>query len=651
MKRPTELLSVLLSEIVPEGVVVTRDLSTILRRVSREGFSFLSITLPKLSDAMERGLEDGVFPSSVLSSFKRRRAGSSLPAFMQGLTERIFDDLGNLLESPCIDSILAIRQVCRFYKKMEEPCSPARQRAAEAQYIATDSELEGVLTSVNRNDPILDLTCRFIGRDFIDFDPDILTCRHGPGATAEKLNQIDRYSIRAWPKRSYLFPLDTHALPNMSLFEDLQTVHELDENEEPPVRVVFVPKTATTPRVIAIEPHFMQYMQQSLMIDMVDRIERSPILSHSVHFRDQTYNQEGARRASINRINATIDLSEASDRVSFDLARRVLRYTPYWDYLEQCRSLKAQTPSGFVLKLNKFASMGSATCFPVEAYVFAALCISAMHVHRRTIPTYESVRAYSKEILVYGDDIIAPCGILRTLVPYFNSYGLKINSNKSFSKGSFRESCGADYFKGVSVKPVYARQRLPERDEKWSPSVQLAWCSTRNQLWKLGLWKSSALLDTWLLKQNKRIRYVHFSSYRQFNVGEPSTHQSGFPERDSSRDVLRLPEGGRIHEPNGLVLLCAFSDHPKNTHPDFQCQGVWTWDFRPNHRISEFPNLSGGLLKSRTFRTELHDLRSPPSVLSNVRKNARYSLLELYRGLGVRFDSRSDLTSDRKSVV
>jgi len=30
MKRPTELLSVLLSEIVPEGVVVTRDLSTIL---------------------------------------------------------------------------------------------------------------------------------------------------------------------------------------------------------------------------------------------------------------------------------------------------------------------------------------------------------------------------------------------------------------------------------------------------------------------------------------------------------------------------------------------------------------------------------------------------------------------------------------------
>lgn len=272
----------------------------------------------------------------------------------------------------------------------------------------------------------------------------------------------------------------------------------LEEHEEPPVRVVFVPKTALTPRVIAIEPSHMQYMQQGVMRYMVRKLERFRLTRGHINFADQTVNQKLARVSSLNRRLATVDLKDASDRVHIDLFRRIFRYSPLKGYLESSRSAKASLPSGDIIKLRKFASMGSATCFPVEAFVFYALVIAALHHELGIIPSFDTVRRLSRDVYVYGDDIVCPSSSVSYVCDYLESYGLLVNRNKSFSKSHFRESCGADYYKGTPVKPVYFRQHLPKSFTLKSPAQLLAWVSSANQLYRAGMWKSAQTIRNWV---------------------------------------------------------------------------------------------------------------------------------------------------------
>jgi hypothetical protein len=55
---------------------------------------------------------------------------------------------------------------------------------------------------------------------------------------------------------------------------------------------------------------------------------------------------------------------------------------------------------------------------------------------------------------VFGDDILIDSRFLGKIRRVFSVVGLAINSDKTFSKGPFRESCGTDAYGGFCVTPL-----------------------------------------------------------------------------------------------------------------------------------------------------------------------------------------------------
>jgi len=108
-----------------------------------------------------------------------------------------------------------------------------------------------------------------------------------------------------------------------------------------------------------------------------------------------------------------------------------------------------------VENLVKFSCMGSACTFPVQTLVF--MCIAAgVTLHGLGLePTIKNLRSLRGQVRVFGDDIIVPTSQAGRVTEILTLLGLKINANKTFEEGNFRESCGLDVFEGVDVTPTY----------------------------------------------------------------------------------------------------------------------------------------------------------------------------------------------------
>jgi len=496
VKRPTMLVEAVLRQAELDlDLSVERDIATLRRRCKHEGLSFLTITLPSLSDSLERGLEEGRF--SCPTSFSRH---GRLPRFLGGFFKRVFTVDGKLLDDICPDTVYFIRQICRFFKKLKIECSDSRNRAAIQHFVDVEGDLRAMTSQVERKDEFLDKISGIIwSQVFPEIDPITLICHHGPGATAERFALNERNRIYRWNQRSeHTFPSDLHCYPNYGLAAQASGIWKgsnapgsldyLRIKDELPVRVVFVPKTQTSPRVIAIEPSHMQFKQQSVKDYVYTILEAHALTKHSIRFVRQDVNQQLAYSSSIDRRLATLDLKDASDRVHLHLVQRIFKNSGLLPYLEDARSLHATLPDGRNIVLFKYASMGSALCFPVEAMVFYTLVQSAMHQLDGKRPTSSSIKAYSRMIDIYGDDIIVPVEYADVVVNYLESYALKVNVNKSFRNSHFRESCGADYYNGTAVNPVYARTVPSDDSRHWGPEDVMSWTATADLFYLRGKW-------------------------------------------------------------------------------------------------------------------------------------------------------------------
>jgi hypothetical protein len=504
MNRPTMLHCALIEEILSQhGLPANLDVATLQRRVENEGEGFLTLTLPELGAALEAALESGRLLRSMCPSFGHNKR-ETLPRFLGGLFRLIFSEDGCLLDNADPDAIYGIRQICNWYKKPKAPCSASRSSSALNRYLSIEEDLVAYTNRCQTIsfDPVFRRISDIIWRTaFYGFSPDDIICWHGPGSTAERLMLNERQQIRAWPLRSeQCFPVADHAIPNFSHHHELENIEFIAEDQEPPVRVVFVPKTMKTPRVIAIEPSHMQYMQQGLLRYMVNSIESCFLTRKTIRFSDQSINRSNAQSASLSRDYATIDMSDASDRVHNELVKSVFHGCVISDYLQACRSLRAQLPNAKApVTLLKFASMGSATCFPVEAMVFYTVIQYSLHKHFGLTPSYDTISNFSDRIDVYGDDIIVPSNVAGVVIEDLESFGLRVNRRKSFVEGNFRESCGGDYYKGTDVTPVYLRHRLPTFfNNRCDPTVLESLAKTSDQLYLKGLWKTCQLLRDWV---------------------------------------------------------------------------------------------------------------------------------------------------------
>jgi len=179
----------------------------------------------------------------------------------------------------------------------------------------------------------------------------------------------------------------------------------------------------------------------------------------------------------------------------------------YRDAILACRSTSAKLPDGRVISsLRKFASMGSALCFPIEAMYFYTICVIALLKDADLPVSGANVFNVSRQIYVYGDDLIVPTDKANIVLAYLHKYNCKVNSSKTFVSGNFRESCGADAYLGYDVTPVYLRRQRPENKQQASNII--SWVETANAFYKKGYWRTTTFMFNQLERVVGNIPYL-----------------------------------------------------------------------------------------------------------------------------------------------
>jgi hypothetical protein len=533
MKSLTSLWSCTANEMAVRCCTsATLDIKTVESRVKHEGLSFLAITLADFGKAVEKWLNQGLVVPSDCPAFERGRL-TGLPVFMRGFLGRVFDSSsGVLLSDPDIEAIYAVLQLTLGFSKIALPqdslarggsaqvVSPRRKKRAMSEFVQCEKD-------VKRSDSMLDPSymedfkriSRLLYTDlFAKMDRDVhfarLVPKHGPGAVADKLSNNAKWNQRTWTTRlQSALPAEEFLIPNLSFKKELdEDLTYLEPGMEVPVKVTAVPKTLKTPRIIAIEPAAMQYAQQSILSSFISSWKEDSFLSHVIGIDDQDPNRAMAARGSHSGDLATLDLSEASDRVSYQHVRALLDdYPELLRAVDSCRSRKADVFGHGVVRLAKYASMGSALCFPFEAMVFLTIILLGIERELSTpLSRKRVIKLFSEQVRVYGDDLIVPRDYVLSVVDELEAFGYRVNTGKSFWIGRYRESCGRAYYDGQDVSIVKVRQVLPTRRQ--DASGVIAAVSLRNQYYWAGLWKSAAWMDNYLRKLLKAYPNVAPSS-------------------------------------------------------------------------------------------------------------------------------------------
>lgn len=207
-------------------------------------------------------------------------------------------------------------------------------------------------------------------------------------------------------------------------------------------RLQFVPKNAKTYRSIVVEPILNSMAQKGIGTFLRGRLRSIA----GIDLTDQSRNQNLAFIGSVEDNLATIDLSNASDTISKEVVASLVG--PDWfSFLSRFRTGTVTYKGGEPISLEKFSSMGNAFTFELESLIFWALARS----------TCDTLLKDGGEVSVFGDDIIVPSGIAPALSEVLRFCGFTLNETKSFTKGPFRESCGADWFLGFDIRPYYQK--------------------------------------------------------------------------------------------------------------------------------------------------------------------------------------------------
>ena len=478
------------------GIDASHDLATFRSRVEQEGESFLTLTLPTISHFLERGLEEGELHRQGIFAFKVKSRADKRPAFLHGLWSRVFDENGVLLPHPDPDAILAIRQISLLHGKLKELPTQEKIDAAFKAYLETDQAISDTNVPLELREEFKRTSRLLWGthlskmEKFVYQNELLLTSKHGPGAVAQKLSSNGKWSSREWTERlDVWFSATLHLAHSLSYEGEDLVLHP--PGAEPPARVVAVPKTAKGPRIITAEPVYNQFIQQGLASLFENWMFRNRMVSYEFQEPNQLLAREGSWPGGS---YATIDLSEASDRVSSRVVKDLLASSPaLLSAVYACRSQRSILPDGTTVLLRKFASMGSALTFPIETLVFATIASMAVaRVEGRKIRQDDLL-----DLRVYGDDIIVPLHAANECVQLLEAFGLKVNVHKSFMKGNFRESCGGDYFRGSRVTPVRVRKRLPRNRSDVDEVVSIV--AFRNLYWEqYGPTKLVTMLDDFI---------------------------------------------------------------------------------------------------------------------------------------------------------
>jgi hypothetical protein len=409
----------------------------------------LTVALPRFGKAVDTTLSKNT--PLTIPGFQKR-PGTAIPKLFGSLLERIFTDSG--LERPDADPVFLreLRQLVYFLYKLEIPYEEKKTQKVIDLFVRTDSELKDLRVPDSKS---TNYARCFTTDVFGLFDPRDILPKHGPGsvATGEKPCEKQNFS-RIYKAIEAFYPFtEYYAFSLMQVCDSYHLYEDLEVLESGTAKVVLVPKDSRGPRLISCEPLEYQWIQQGLGRGVQSLLETHKLTAGHVNFTDQSVNRELALRSSIDQQWVTLDMKEASDRVSVQLVKKLFRDTPVLlDALMATRSTATKLPDGSEVQLNKFAPMGSSLCFPIESFVFYALAVGSLMEHM-----HYSRREARRRVYVYGDDLIVRRKDYPILLQTFPSYGLLFNDGKCCTAGFFRESCGCDAYKGIDVTPIKLR--------------------------------------------------------------------------------------------------------------------------------------------------------------------------------------------------
>lgn len=244
-----------------------------------------------------------------------------------------------------------------------------------------------------------------------------------------------------------------------------------------------VPKSWLKRRGISFEPVVHQYYQSALFKGFDEWFKAHPRMRISLD------DQESSRRLALEGSRwynySTIDLSSASDTVTWELVQELFRDSP--DILRYMGYVRTETVivNGRTVSLHKYAPMGSVLCFPVECIVFSAIASYACHLSG--IPQLYRV---------YGDDIVIDSRAYQHACSLLEELHFSVNSTKSFGPSScFLEACGMEAYRGADVTPCRISRRFDvKRIERQSPQQLVGSIEVINRLYEYGLLSARRML-------------------------------------------------------------------------------------------------------------------------------------------------------------
>lgn len=274
---------------------------------------------------------------------------------------------------------------------------------------------------------------------------------HGPGAVAQGETGKDKWNFESIPGLNpsvflYYPKVDWIALG----YGDGWQPASLERSAERVARACVVPKDFRGHRIICIEPKELQFMQQGLMRVLYKHVHSHFLTKRSIDFEDQVVSMKMARSLRF----ATIDLKDASDRISLMLARIIFPRA----FLKLVTSMRSTHVAwdGVLYKSNILATMGNALCFPLETLTFWSIALGAMIAANRIQLDRSNVRDVLRQfpIRVFGDDVIAPRKWYPFIERVFEDCGFVINRNKTAVDSLVREACGSWWFNATDVRIV-----------------------------------------------------------------------------------------------------------------------------------------------------------------------------------------------------
>lgn len=547
-----------------------RDRNRSLHELAIRGERFLTIDLPTIRKHFERCLEEGQYVVGDIYLGRLVSNKIKVPAFLRNLYLQVFHKDGKLRDDPSEHAIADIRQLCEGLGKLKNPCKPGvideevktflkieketrrpslnwtgdelynsctevrkysfrdlRLRKDTLQLSLTEQEL-----SIHRSNltlfemDTLQAVCDIISTQFGDLHHEESTelPQHGNGRVSNLAKDQSKFSFGNWPaKLDHVFNYDRYAVANFSAagYRDSSWSYL---NKEEPSKLIAVPKTMSGPRLIASEPNYHQWTQQLVRNQLEARVKRTS-LAFCISFGDQEPNRRLALAASSSRLQTTVDLKSASDRLSCWTVERVFRSN--LSILDRLHATRTRMMTNRVTKthfdtivLKKCFTQGSACTFPVQTIVYSMMAIAATLITKGKRPTASNIARYAPLVRVFGDDIIVETTVLPKLQDILEANGLMVNLSKTFHKGAFRESCGLDAYQGVEVTPA----RIKRLSCNPSHEVAVSMLESSNNLFKRGMWHTASWLMSHLRGFDFTVSKIKDLQMRYFEDPGYQTH-------------------------------------------------------------------------------------------------------------------------------